>query len=412
MGPASMTMARDYVRFAEARETLSPDAHFVGSVATAATDNRVTDSAASATAYSAGVRTYNGAIAVDTAGMPVGTVLQAAKARGMKTGLVATTRITHATPAAFSAHVPRRSMENEIAEQQAASGVDVLIGGGRRHFEPSTTPGSRRADARDLLAEMQSAGYTIATTPAELAAQQTTPVAALLAQDQLNYEIDRPASEPSLAEITEHALRLLGGHPEGFFLMVEASRIDHAGHGNDPAAHLHDILAFERAWDVAMRFARADGNTLVVSTADHETGGLTLGRDGVYAWEPAVLQPVTASVDSMAALLGRGLTPADVLARTAAIDSLTPSEIGLLNVAARDANPRALPQALVHLISDRAGLGWTSGGHTAVDVNVYAFGPGADRFVGHRTNAAFGRTLADVMGLDLDAQTARVRAAR
>ncbi len=411
MGPASLTMARDYVLHTQGRESLFTDDYFVGSIATAATNSRVTDSASSATAYSTGHRTYNGAVGVDTLRRPLGTIVEAAKARGMKTGLVATTRITHATPAAFSAHVPSRAMENEIADQQFALGVDVLMGGGRRHFEAATVEGSRRTDERNLLAEMEAAGYTLVTSRAELAAHTTTPMAALLAMDQLNYELDRPISEPSLAEMTAAALRLLStDNPNGFFLMVEASRIDHAGHENDPAGHVHDILAFETAFEEAIRFARADGNTLVLSTADHETGGLSIGRDGVYAWQPEVLVPVTASVDAMAEMLTQGMAPAAILAEHAGIDSLTADEIGKLNVAASDANPRALRTAMMHLISDRAGIGWTTGGHTGVDVNVFAFGPSAGRFAGHYENAAFGRMMADVLGLDLDAQTTRLRA--
>ncbi len=411
MGPASLTMARDYVLHTEGRASLFTDDYFVGSIATAATNSRITDSASSATAYSTGHRTYNGAVGVDTLRRPLGTILEAAHARGMKTGLVATTRITHATPAAFSAHVPNRAMENEIADQQFAQGIDVLMGGGRRHYEAATVEGSRRTDDRDLIAEMRAAGYTLVTSRAELAAHTTTPMAALLAMDQLNYEIDRPISEPSLAEMTAAALRLLAGdNPNGFFLMVEASRIDHAGHENDPAGHVHDILAFETAFEEAIRFAKADGNTLVLSTADHETGGLSVGRDGVYAWHPEVLVPVTASVDAMAIMLTEGMAPAAILAEHAGIDSLTADEIGKLNVAVASDNPRTLRTAMMHLISDRAGIGWTSGGHTAVDVNVYAFGPSAHRFAGHYENAAFGRAMADVLGLDLDAQTARLRA--
>ncbi|MFV1979640.1 MAG: alkaline phosphatase, partial [Rhodothermia bacterium] len=159
-GPAAFTLAREYRRFKE-QGPLAVDAYLVGSIGTYASDTRVTDSAASGTAMASGVKTYNGAIAVDTAGRPVATVLEAAEARGMATGLVVTSTISHATPATFSAHVPNRADEVEIARQQLEQGIEVLFGGGSQFYLPESD-GGRRKDGLNLFEEAAAKGYHIA----------------------------------------------------------------------------------------------------------------------------------------------------------------------------------------------------------------------------------------------------------
>lgn len=394
-GPAAATMGR------EAKGApLAMDSILAGSVETSATDSRVTDSAASATAFACGLKTYNGAIAVDTLRRPCRTVLEAAETRGMATGLVATSRVTHATPAAFAAHVPDRGMEDEIADQMSGSGVEVLFGGGRRHF---TADG--RADGRDVLAEMADNGASVATSRDGFDALTETPGVALLAASHLDYEIDREDGEqPSLAEMTGKAITLLNQSEEarekGFFLMVEASRIDHAEHGNDAAAALGDVLAYDAAVDTALSFARDNGETLVVATADHETGGLSLGQGGVYAWDPAVLQAVPHSMGVLAeevqAALERGASLDEMMA-LAGLDSLTNDEREEVESELEEVEEgdrlAELVDEIGDLISERAGIGWTTGGHTAVDVGLYATGPGAGWFAGALSNDEVGRRL-------------------
>jgi len=385
-GPASSTMAR-------AVRPLALDALLVGSVETSATDSRVTDSAAGATAYACGLKTYNGAIGVDADGQPCRTLLEAARDRGMATGLVTTTRITHATPASFAAHVPRRSQEAEIAVQMAAAGVDLMVGGGARFFVPEVLGGSRE-DPLDLLETARRAGVAVATGRAEWDAVARLPALALLDTDHLAYEIDRDeTAEPSLAEIARRALDLLDAHAgeNGFFLMIEGGRIDHAAHGNDAPAHLRDILAYDDAVAAVVAWAEADGATLVLSTADHETGGLTLGARGVYAWDPAPLVAATMSAERLAALTDGAPTAADVA--RALGDAAPDSTYAACSPGA------ACVDAFRQAATLRAGLAWTTGGHTAVDVGLYAFGPGAGAFLGGMTNDAVGRALFAAMGL-------------
>ena len=412
-GPATITMARDFARAEEGRERLTLDSVLTGSIRTYATDSRVTDSAAGATAFSTGVKTYNGAIAVDTLKRPLATVLEAAEARGMATGLVATSRLTHATPAAFAAHVPSRSMEDEIARQMLGHDIEVLLGGGRRHFR-SEADGGARADSLNLLDAACAENYAVATDRAGFDSTHATPLLGLFAESHMNYEVDRdPAAQPSLAEMTTKALDLLAGNSDarenGFFLLVEGSRIDHAGHANDAAAHVREVLAYDEAVAAALDFARRDGRTLVVSTSDHETGGLSLGRDGVYDWEPSVLARVTASQEAMLARIAEGAAPAAVLEEAAGIDSLTAEQAAALDAAVRAEDAGALNASLSNIISRRALVGWTTTGHTAADVNLYAFGPGAGRFAGHFDNTHIGRAVAALLGFDLLARTQQLR---
>lgn len=401
-GPASATLAREF-----SGEPLALDAILRGAVRTASTDSRVTDSAAGATAYASGIKTYNGAIGVDTLRRSVGTVLEAARAGGMRTGLVATSRVTHATPAAFAAHVPERWDEETIAAQMVERDIDVLFGGGRKFFVPEAEGGAR-TDGRDLLAEARARGVAVVTDRAAFDRIAATPVLALLAESHLAYEIDRAGTDqPSLAEMTRKALALLDGGDAGFFLMVEGSRIDHAAHENDPAGHVHDVLAYDAAVRVALDFARADGRTLVVSVADHETGGLSLGRDGEYAWKPDVLARISASVERMRRLIEEGADAEEVLREYAAIDSLTQEERRMLGA------PGETPSGLTlgRLISRRPLIGWTTDAHTGVDVNLYAFGPGAEPLRGVLANDAVGRLIMEALGLDLAPVTERLRAA-
>ncbi|GIV59906.1 MAG: hypothetical protein KatS3mg043_0995 [Rhodothermaceae bacterium] len=318
-------------------------------------------------------------------------------------------------PAAFSAHVPNRGMAAEIAAQQITKGIEVLFGGGRADFLPESA-GGRRTDGRNLLEEARAAGYHVALTRAAFDSVTAPPVLGLFAGSHLDYELDRdPAEQPSLAEMTRKALDLLRNDPDGFFLMVEGSRIDHAGHANDAAAHLHDILAFDEAVAVALDFARQEGETLVVVTSDHETGGLTLGRNldgrGVYAWYPGVLAPVRHSNDALARMLREGADPETVL-REAGLDpaTLDPADRRALLEAAEDGDARTFLSHYNDLIARRAVIAWTTGGHTGVDVNLYAFGPGHTRFFGNHDNAAVGRQIAGLLGLDLPALTEKLQA--
>ena len=393
-GPASFTLARDFLRTQGRGTQLALDGIRVGSVQTYASDALITDSASSATAYACGVKTRNGKIGMgpDSTAMP--TVLEIAVAAGMRTGLVATSRVTHATPASFAAHVQNRGMESEIAAQMMSSGVDLILGGGQRFFLPKSAGGARD-DARDLLAEARASGYSVVTPGQRLDTIRQLPALGLFADDHLPYEVDREKNVmPSLAEMTRTALNLLSDDPDGFFLMVEGSRIDHAAHDNDLGGHLNDIIAYDEAIRTGLDFAAGDGETLVISVSDHETGGLTVGRsvDGRsrYTWHPEVAAALTGSNDAIrAAINDRGATPEEAVRQYTGITDLSDVELDALS----RATGLAANTVLGEIVGRRAFIGWTTGGHTAVDVNLYAYGPGSSAFHGHLDNAEVGRLL-------------------
>jgi alkaline phosphatase len=250
-----------------------------GWLQTSSANAAITDSAAAATAMATGQKTDNGHIGVDPAEVSLETILEFAEARGLATGLVTNVPITHATPASFAAHVPDRNMYTEIARQMIQSGVDVLLGGGEDEFLPPTETGcygepGERSDGRNLIAEAQSTGFTYVCDASGFAGVNT------LTTDQLlglfaDEEMSRPFT-PSLAMMTETAIEILGRNPQGFFLMVEGGQIDWAAHGNDGLNVIGDVIGFDEAVQVGLDNAALNPDTLVIVTADHETGSMSV----------------------------------------------------------------------------------------------------------------------------------------
>ncbi|CAN5843717.1 hypothetical protein BH23GEM3_BH23GEM3_15760 [soil metagenome] len=264
----------------------------MGLTDTRSDDSYVTDSAAGATVYATGHRTYNGAIGVgprcqamfraDSAAVmrnpascdPLESVFDIAIGAGIGTGLVATSAITHATPASFGAKVPFRRMQPEIATQLAATPIDVLLGGGRGFFD-----GTLRPDSANLLTGLCSRAACLSTA-ADLATYRADDrrLVGLFAQNQMERAAVR---QPLLAEMTRVALERLGRNPRGFFLMVEGSQPDWRGHANEPLSEVQaEMVDFDDAIAVGLDFARRNPQTLVLVVADHETGGLSLVMQG------------------------------------------------------------------------------------------------------------------------------------
>jgi alkaline phosphatase len=243
-----------------------------GIVRTHSADSIVTDSAAAATALADGVKTNNGMVGETVDGKKYQTILDAAKAKGMASGLIATSPITDATPACFAAHVKSRKMEDKIAEQLIEDKITVLFGGGREYFLPAGEAHSKRTDTRNLIEEAKSKGYTYIQNAEELRTVKGEKVLGLFQEDALTTE----PPEPNLAELTKKAIEILNRQKEGFFLMVEGSQIDWKCHNNDAKSAIEQILDFDEAVKAAVEFAKQDGQTLVIVIADHETGGLTI----------------------------------------------------------------------------------------------------------------------------------------
>lgn len=238
----------------------------IGFSKTQSADNYITDSAAGGTALSAGVKTYNGAIAVNTDTIPVKTILEDAEEKGLATGLVSTSAITHATPASFIAHQPNRGMYQEIAADFLKTDIDVFIGGGISHF-------IARKDGRNLLNELKEKGYAVETEMSKIKKVKKGKLAGLTAQVH-NPRVGERGDMLPVA--TNTALNILKQNNKGFFLMVEGSQIDWGGHAGSAIYIVEEMLDFDRAIGEAIKFAAKDGETLVLITADHETGGMAI----------------------------------------------------------------------------------------------------------------------------------------
>lgn len=232
----------------------------------------ITDSGAGATAFASGIKTYNGAIGVNTDSMPVKTILEQAKEKGLSTGMVVTSTLTHATPASFIAHVRNRKFDEEIATFFLKTEVDFLAGGGKKFFDQRTT------DNRNLVKELQAKGYQINDFSQN--AESATPPDP--SKNFIYFSSDGDPAKASegrtyLAPYSVAAAKHLKQRSEkGFFLMIEGSQIDRGGHANNSDYIISEVVDFDKTIGKILDFAAADGETLVIVTADHETGGYAI----------------------------------------------------------------------------------------------------------------------------------------
>ncbi|MBF0707531.1 alkaline phosphatase [Alkalihalobacillus hwajinpoensis] len=397
MGPSYTTAYRSFMddKTTPYMEKTAFDEYLVGAQETYSWDpeESVTDSAAAGTAMAAGVKTYNGAISVDVDKNEVKTVLEEAKENKKATGLVSTSQINHATPASFGAHDEDRNNYNDIADDyydEMINGehkVDVLLGGGTSYFE--------RSD-RNLTEEFQEDGYSYVTSKDELKKDKNKQILGLFAPKGMDKAIDRTEDTPSLEEMTDAALNRLSEDKDGFFLMVEGSQIDWAGHDNDAVAAMSEMEDFEKAYAAAIEFAKKDKHTLVVTTADHSTGGFAMGRDGEYKWDPAPLKAAKKTPDYMAAQIADGSDVEKTLTENIDLD-LTSEEIASVKKATETNDVVEIDNAIEKIFDLRSGTGWTTGGHTGVDVNVYAYGPQSEKFAGLHDNNETGQLVMDLL---------------
>ena len=244
---------------------------------TSGSPSGITDSAASATAMACGVVTYNGRLCIDRGGVPGESVIATARAQGWRSGVVSTSYLPHATPAAFTAHNLSRGNLLEIADEQLLVGpVEVMLGGGARYYLPAGDDSSRDDDG--LLIGLAGAGYTIVTTAAELAGvtAETEQLFGIFANSHMSYveDLAEDSSEPSLADMTMRAIELLDRDERGFFLMVEGAHIDRAAHANNATSVIAEVLAFDDAVARVADWASDRDEVTIIVTADHETGGM------------------------------------------------------------------------------------------------------------------------------------------
>lgn len=447
MGPASLSMTRSFRQHVEGLpldDLLTLDKHLIGNSRTRSSSSLVTDSAAGATAFSCGLKSYNGAISILPDHTPCGTVMEAAKRAGYMTGLVVTTDITDATPACFASHVNTRIQEDEIALQEVGEGplgrvVDLMLGGGRCHFLPNTTEGGCRADGVDVtkLAQLKH-GWSYLDDRAsfdKLAGGMNVsfPMLGLFAPTDIPFEIDRrsmAATFPSLDEMAHVALRALSDatkdSDKGFFLMIEGSRIDHGGHFNDPAAQVHEVLAYDKAFSSVVRFLDdSDTEGVLVATSDHETGGLAVARQinpsyPQYKWLPEVLARAKHSSEFVtkalyahiraAGGLDKAMKGLPMYIRERAIEDLGVADVAdeeVQGVIDEILTGRAL-YVFSDMVSKRAQIGWSTHGHSAMDVNIYGT-KGTAKLTGNRENIEVGVFLREYLSVDVDEITKELR---
>lgn len=398
-----------------------------GVVTTFSATNSVTDSSAAGTALSTGEKTYNGAIGLDDDKSVLQTVAEKAKKAGRKVGVTTSVSVDHATPAAFYAHQPNRSMYYEIALDLPKAGFDFYAGGG--FLKPTTT--ADKKEAPSIFPIFEENGYTIARGLDEYKSKAAQADKMILIQKEgaepscLPYAIDRKEGDLTLAEITESAISFLTkGKDKGFFLMVEGGKIDWACHSNDPATTFNEVVDMDNAVRVAYDFYKKHPKeTLIVITADHETGGLGLGI-GKYELRLKSLANQKVSQEE----LSRSITDLRKMNRPVGweeVKSLLAEKMGFWKQLPltweqekmlRDeyeesfvkkhvvfeqslySKTEPLAAAARKVMSQIAMVGWTSGSHTAEYVPVYAIGAGSKLFMGKMDNTEIPKRIAKAGG--------------
>ncbi|WP_226665165.1 alkaline phosphatase [Microbulbifer aggregans] len=395
MGPAYTTGYRYYKDNpqTDSVETTVFDRLLVGTASTYPDDDTyVTDSAASATALATGVKSYNGAIGIDAAHQPLDSLLKHAKRQGKDTAIVVTSEINHATPASFVAHNESRRNKDAIADHfidntiDGRPVVDLLLGGGQQYFA--------RSD-RNLVQEFESFGYQSGNNIQQLQELTRLPAIGLFADTGLPRAIDSDTPH-RLSTMTEQALHLLqkSDNKSGFFLMIEGSQIDWCGHANDIACAMHEMDDFARSIELVEKFIQDNPDTLLVVTADHSTGGLSLAATKDYRWQTDI---VSKQKRSLAAFTGLINEDADLekLWQESFGYALQPQDVTALQENRNDR--RALYETTVKISSKYSNTGWTTSGHDAVDVQVFATGKGHELFRGFQDNTAISQRILSLM---------------
>lgn len=416
MGVTHTTLARWY----KGGDSLAMDEIACGLVRTYSADAPIADSAPAGTAMATGYKSHTGFVGVlpDKADMPgvkpipkgeerrpVASILEGAKLKGKATGLIATSEIPHATPADFSSHYPSRKDYNTLSEQMVYNNIDVVFGGGYSEFTSE-----KRRDKEDLINVLKSKGYSVVKNQKEMNHIKTNKVWGLFASSAMAYDRDRTDEQPSIAAMTAKAIDVLSKDKDGFFLMVEGSKIDWASHANDPIGVITDVLAFDNAVKIALDYAKKDKNTVVIVASDHGNGGMSIGDKSTdNDYDKRTLSEFLTPLKK-AKLTGEGLESKinkdktnikSVMSYYFGIDDLSEEE----EKAIKEANAGSLNYVVGPIISKRAHIGWTTNGHTGEEVTLYAYHPKNIRPTGVIQNSDIAKYMADVLDISLESTT-------
>jgi alkaline phosphatase len=424
MSVTATTLARWY-----SGQKLAMDELASGLVRTYSSDAVIADSAPAGSAYATGWKSQTGNVATSGAvynmpGVripseklrPLGTILEAARLAGKATGIVVTCEFMHATPADFASHDPSRSSYDNLSEQMVYNGLTLLLGGGTKYLTPES-----RKDRENLKEIAISRGYSFVDNTADLNSFKGGKLFGVFGKKPdstaISYDFDRdPAKEPSLAEMTSKAIDVLSRNKDGFFAMIEGSKIDWAAHANDSIGVISDVLAFDAAVKVALDFARKDRNTIVIVVSDHGNSGLTIGNSSTNSDYDRL--PLSAILDPLkkARITGEGLEELLPVNRTNAseIRKALAENYGIADPtnAELDAIAKAKTGKLNYTVGPmmgaRAKLGYTTTGHTGEDVVLYVYDPSGARLTGLVDNTDIALYMAQSIGVDLDKTTARL----
>lgn len=391
-------------------DSLYMDDYLTGYSKTQWNKGPITDSAPGGTALSAGVKSDDSHVGVTPDDIPVATVLESAQEQGKSTGIIATCEIMHATPSDFTAHNASRSDYNSLMKQQIYNNVDVVLGGGDKFLADKDGNGKRKGDNKDLTEEIKKLGYDYITTKDEMNSTNSNKIWGMFGDTDMAYEGDRQEfykEQPTLAEMTNKAIEVLSKNEDGFFLMVEGSKIDWAAHANDTAGMVNDILAYDDAVKTAIEFAKKDKNTVVISTTDHGNSGISIGNSDTtnsyskMTFDESVgkLKDYKLSKPKFNEIIS-GKTDseiAELVEKYYGIKELTAEEITLI----KNGN-------IEKVEASRAKLGFTTTGHTGGDVAVYTYAPeGIDVISGVVDNTYIAKYIEKQISLDLAGTTSK-----
>lgn len=378
------------------RFTQFPQSAFV---TTFSASNGVTDSAASGTALSTGSKTKNGRIGVDSDGKELNSIAKEAKEAGMAVGIATTVCINHATPSAFYAHNVDRNNYNDIAQWMLTAGYDFYAGGDAK---------CSKDERKELYGKAEKEGYTIARGYVDYKAKASDAKKMMLYQknvaDEIPYTIDRTTEDLTLAQITEAGIDFLSDKSKkGFFMMIEGGKIDYAAHNDDAAAIFHEVMDFNNAIEVAYEFYKKHKDeTLIIVTADHETGGMVLGYSGAYKLNLKAMERQKVSVVKMIDIL-----QAEKETTWGHIDTLLETFMGATATTRGNKEEKVtldydlakkLSFEAMHKLNREALISWASYNHSGTFVPLFSIGRGAEEFHGVIDNTDIPRILRELKG--------------
>lgn len=369
---------------------LAMDEISVGSVITSWANGPITDSAPGGTVYAAGEKTNNKYIGTSVNDTPIASIVEGAESIGKATGIIATSEITHATPADFTAHTNNRKHYNQILQQQINQDMEVVLGGGFNKpsgFTSEVSTDEFAAYYEDQVNNIKEEGFDFITTKDELDNYDGDKLWGSFADADLKYDFDRQSDndnvQPSLAEMTDKAIEVLNKDEDGFFLMVEGSKVDWAAHANNTVGIVSDILAFDEAVEAAVNFAKEDGNTVVVVTTDHGNSGITIGsnyyNDNIGSYDKATYSNTTDLLKNATITeerfdeISSGKSDAEIKALAPeyyGID-LTAEELAIV----KGEQGEGRQVGIREVIARRVGIGYTTGGHTGEQIYLGVYAP-------------------------------------